>query len=170
MFFDSWQGAGRVVAVGVLAYAALVLILRVSGNRTLSKLNAFDLVVTVGLGSTLATILLNKDVSLFEGVVAFAVLVGLQFAVGWSSVRWPLLSKLVKSEPVLVLHRGQFLRDAMRRARLGEAEIMAVLRGQGVARVEDVHAVVLESDGSLSVIASTGTSPLEPSTLGKLGM
>jgi uncharacterized membrane protein YcaP (DUF421 family) len=72
MFFDSWQGLGRVVVVGILAYAALVFVLRLSGNRTLSKLNAFDLVVTVGLGSTLATILLNKDVALVEGIVALA--------------------------------------------------------------------------------------------------
>ena len=55
MFFDSWAGLGRVLVVGVLAYSALVLLLRISGKRTLTKMNAFDLVVTVALGSTLAT-------------------------------------------------------------------------------------------------------------------
>ncbi|HUH13323.1 MAG TPA: hypothetical protein VMK65_09445, partial [Longimicrobiales bacterium] len=59
MFFDSWTGLGRVLLVGALAYAALILILRISGKRTLTKLNAFDLVVTVALGSTLATTLLT---------------------------------------------------------------------------------------------------------------
>jgi uncharacterized membrane protein YcaP (DUF421 family) len=70
MFFDSWTGLGRVLVVGTLAYFALVLTLRVSGKRTLSKLNAFDLVVTVALGSTLATVLLSKDVALAEGLLA----------------------------------------------------------------------------------------------------
>ncbi len=121
-------------------------------------MNAFDLVVTVALGSTLATILLGKDVALLEGVVAFSVLVGLQFAVTWSSVRWSFLGKLVKSDPVLVVHRGHLLRDAMRRARLVEAEVLAVLRDQGIARLEDVHAVVLESDGSLSVLPEAAGS------------
>jgi len=79
MFFDSWHDLGRVALVGMCAYVALVLMLRLSGNRTLSKLNAFDFVVTVALGSTLATVLLSKDVSLAEGVLAFAVLIGLQF-------------------------------------------------------------------------------------------
>src|SRR4051794_24742339 len=55
MFFHSWAALGRVLLVGPLAYVALVLLLRVSGKRTLTKLNAFDLVVTVSLGSTLAT-------------------------------------------------------------------------------------------------------------------
>ncbi len=83
MLFDSWGGLGRVLFVGVLAYGALVAILRISGKRTLTKLNAFDLVVTVALGSTLATVLLSKDVALVEGVMAMTVLVSLQFAITW---------------------------------------------------------------------------------------
>ncbi len=77
MFFQNWSGLLRTVVVGVLAYVALVALLRVSGKRTLSKMNAFDFVVTVALGSTLATILLSKNVALAEGVVAFAVLISL---------------------------------------------------------------------------------------------
>ena len=53
MLFQDWGGIVRTVVVGSLAYVTLVLFLRVSGKRTLAKLNAFDLVVTVALGSTL---------------------------------------------------------------------------------------------------------------------
>lgn len=67
MFFDSWDGLLWVVVVGVLAYAVLILLLRVSGKCTLSKMHAFDLVVTVALGSTLATVLLSESVALAEG-------------------------------------------------------------------------------------------------------
>ena len=152
MFFDTWSDLGRTVLVGVCAYVALVLMLRVSGNRTLSKLNAFDFVVTVALGSTLATVLLSKDVSLAEGVLAFAVLIGLQFLVTWTSVRSSRINHLVKSEPILLFHQGRFLTGAMHRARIVEQEVVAVLRKQGVARLEAVEAVVLETDGSMSVI------------------
>jgi uncharacterized membrane protein YcaP (DUF421 family) len=159
MFFNGWYALGRVLLVGVLAYAALVLLLRISGNRTLSKLNAFDLVVTVSLGSTLATVLLSKDISLSEGALAFAILIGLQFLVTWSSVRAGWFSRLVKSEPVLLFHRGRFLSQAMRRARIVEPEVLSVLRTQGVARLEEVEAVVLETDGSLSVIRQSERPP-----------
>lgn len=87
MLFQGWTGPARTVLVGALAYAGLVVFLRLSGKRTLSKLNAFDLVVTVALGSTLATILLDEKVPLAEGLTAFAVLIGLQFVVTWTSVR-----------------------------------------------------------------------------------
>jgi uncharacterized membrane protein YcaP (DUF421 family) len=86
--------------VGVLAYAALVLP-RVSGKRTFSKMNAFDLVVTVALGSTLATILLSSDIALAEGVTAFVTLIGLQYLVAWLSCRSSMVSRLVKAEPRL---------------------------------------------------------------------
>ena len=60
MFFDGWSGILRMLAVGVPAYAALVLLLRIGGKRTLAKLNAFDPAVTVALGSTLASALCRR--------------------------------------------------------------------------------------------------------------
>ena len=85
VLFDEWSNLLRTLIIGVPAYIALVFSLRISGKRTLSKMNAFDLVVTVALGSTLATVLLSKDVTLAQGVLAFGLLIGLQFAVTWSS-------------------------------------------------------------------------------------
>ena len=152
MFFDSWAALLRVVVVGPIAYAALILVLRVSGKRTLAKLNAFDLIVTVALGSTLATVLLSKSVALAEGVLAFVTLAGMQFVVAWLSVRSPRFSNLVKSEPTLLLRDGRFLRDAMRRQRVTEIELVAALRNQGVGDADKVAAVVLETDGTFSII------------------
>lgn len=160
MFFDSWFGLLRVLVVGTLAYVALVVLLRVSGKRTLAKLNAFDLIVTVALGSTLATVLLSKSVALAEGLLAFLLLAGLQYFVAWLSVRSPGFSDLVKSEPTLLLHQGRFLEGAMRSQRVTRAEVLAALRGSGAADPAEVGAVVLETDGSLSVLpqAPGGTS------------
>jgi len=109
MLFGGWQPLIRTVLVGILAYLALVVLLRISGKRTLSKFNAFDFVVTVAIGSTLATVLLSQDVALAQGVIAFAVLLALQFVITWLSVRFRSVHKLVKSEPALLLYRGEYL-------------------------------------------------------------
>jgi uncharacterized membrane protein YcaP (DUF421 family) len=142
----------RTLVVGALAYAGLVGLLRPSGKRTLTKVNAFDLVVTVALGSTLATVLLSKDVALAKGLFAFAFVVGLQLAITWLSVRSRRVSRLVKSEPSLLFFRGAFLHDALRRERVTEAEVRAAVRGQGITDLDGVEAVVLETDGSVSVL------------------
>ena len=152
MLFDDLAGLGRVIAVGTLAYAALIFLLRITGKRTLSKMNAFDLVVTVALGSTLATVLLSKDVALAEGILAFALLIFLQFLVTSLSIRSKRFEHWIKAEPQLLYHDGRFLTDAMRRERVTEDEVKAAMRQQGHDDAVGVSAVVLETDGSMSVI------------------
>lgn len=158
MFFSGWESLLRTLVVGVLAYVVLVIFLRLSGKRTLSRMNAFDLIVTVALGSTLATVLLTKDVALADGALAFALLIGLQFVVTWSSVRVQWVRQLVTGEPLLLLYRGEFLPAALRRARVTEAEVHAAVRSAGLASLGKAEAVVLETDGSFSIVrTSTGS-------------
>ncbi|MFP3939465.1 MAG: DUF421 domain-containing protein [Thermoanaerobaculia bacterium] len=164
ILFDGWDTLFRTAVIGVLAYGVLVVFLRVSRKRTLSKMNAFDFVVTVALGSTLATILLNRDVSLAEGALAFALLIGLQFVITWSSVRVRWLRRVVTGEPALLLFRGELLGRALRRERVTEDEVRAAVRSAGLAAVEDAEAVILETDGSFSVVrggAGEGATALD---------
>lgn len=161
MFWDGWYDLVRVAVVGSAGYLALIALLRISGKRTLAKLNAFDFVVTVALGSTLATVLLTSTVSLAEGVTALGLLVGLQYAVAWTSVRSGPVRRFVRSEPTLVVHRGRLLPAAMRRERVTEAEVFQVLRQQGATALSRVSALVLETDGSFSLV-SDPAAPLLP--------
>ncbi|MBR9981291.1 MAG: DUF421 domain-containing protein [Desulfatitalea sp.] len=156
IFFRGWESLLRTLVVGVLAYIVLVVFLRLSGKRTLSKMNAFDLVVTVALGSTLATVLLTKDVALADGALAFALLIGLQFAVTWSSVRARWVRQAVTGDPLMLMYRGEFLRAALRQARVTEAEVRAAVRAAGIGSLGQVQAVVLETDGSINVVGADG--------------
>ena len=156
MFFNTWSDLLRIVAVGAPAYVALLILLRLSGKRTLSKLNAFDLVITVAFGSCLASALLDRSLTLAEIVTAFALLVILQFIITWTSVRWSAVDRLVKAEPALLYHRGTYVRDAMKRERVTESEIGAAVREQGHADVGQIDSVILETDGSISVVARAG--------------
>ena len=155
-FFSGWPELGRTVLIGALAYLTLVLLLRISGKRTLTKLNAFDLVVTVALGSTLASTIMSKSVALAEGATAFLLLIVLQFVITFLSVHYKPFSKLVKAEPQLLLFNGEFLPGAMERERVTRAEVCSAVRSGGSASLSAVHAVVLETDGSLSVISGDG--------------
>jgi uncharacterized membrane protein YcaP (DUF421 family) len=102
MFFDGWAPVLRTLVVGTLAHAALVVLLRVSGKRSLSKMNAFDFVVTVAFGSTLASILTSRQVSLTQGVLALALLICLQGIKTFLTVRWPWYQQILKAQPTLL--------------------------------------------------------------------
>ncbi|MDG6110409.1 DUF421 domain-containing protein [Dactylosporangium aurantiacum] len=152
MFLQSWSDLLRVAVVGVVVYPGLILVLRLSGKRMLAKMNAFDLIVTVALGSTLATILVSKDVSLAERMAALVLLVVLQLAATWLSMRSRRIRVVLKSEPTLLLRDRRLLDDAFRSQRVTDGEVRQAIRSQGSGGMEQVAAVVLETDGTLSVI------------------
>lgn len=152
MFFDTAAQLARVVVLGGCAYVALLVMVRVSGKRTLAKLNAFDLVVTVALGSVLATIALSADVALAEGAAAFAILIAAQYAVAWTSSRSRAVRRAVKAEPSLLVVRGQLRPHAMASSRITLEEVHQAIRSHGFGALDAVGAVVLETDGSFSVI------------------
>lgn len=167
MFFHSWSDLGRVLVVGFCAYVGLVFMLRVSGKRTLAKMNAFDFVVTVALGSILATVLLSKDVALAEGLVALVWLIGLQWIVAWLAVRFSPWRNLIKSEPRLLALRGELNTRALREERITREGVYAALRAAGHVALEEVEAVVLETDGSISVVNFSAKN-VPPSALNSL--
>lgn len=155
-FFNGWTGPLRILVVGVLSYAALIALLRLTGKRTLSKLNAFDLVVTVALGSTLSTAILDKNTPLLDGLTAMALLVLLQFAVTWTMVRRPGLHRLIRAEPVLLMAGGEFRRETLRRERITDEEVLQAIRDSGGRTLAHADAVFLQSDGSMAVIPREG--------------
>lgn len=167
MWFESRHNIYRVIVVGVAAYAGLVVLLRASGNRTLSKMNSFDLVVTVAFGSTLSTILVNRNVSLAVGLAALALLVVLQLAITWLSVRSSFVSRIVKTAPTVLLREGQLHHQALKRVRVTGDEVMGAVRQHGYGSLHDIDLVVLETDGSLSVIAARQAG--DRSAYGRLG-
>lgn len=153
---DDLNSILQILFKGIIIYLLLIFILRISGKRTLSKMNAFDFIVTIALGSVLATIVLNNDTSLTEGFTALAVLIFLQYLITWSSVRFSKLRDLVKSEPTLIFYEGNFLKENMKRERILEEEVFYAIRSSGKGDLDKVKAVVLETDGTLSVLESKG--------------
>ncbi len=153
IFFDSWESVGRIIIISILSYAALVIMLRISGKRTLSKMNAFDFVVTVALGSTLATVILSKDIPFMDGLLAFFMLIFLQYCITWLSVRYKSVKQFITSDPTLLLYKGEVLQQALKKERITMEEIYVAARKHGEADLGKIHAIVLETTGTLSVLS-----------------
>ncbi len=150
--FGDWSSIIHTLVAGTLSYFGLIAWLRISGKRTLSKWNSFDFVVTIALGSILASVLLTKSISFVQCMVAIGLLVFFQFAITWISVRSDIIQRLVKAEPTLLLFKGEMQEQIMVDKRVAKGEVLAAIRLNGNASVEEVDAVILETDGTFSVI------------------
>src|SRR5690606_31612730 len=159
MWFDDWDSLLQIAIKAIVGFAALVALLRVFGKRSIAKLNAFDLVLVFTVGSILATTILNTQTTISEGLLALAMLVGLQWLTAWLSTRSQGFRNLIKSQPTLLAYDGRLLRDNIRRERIAEVELLAALRQQGVHDVADVKAVVMETEGEISILKPEGGDP-----------
>ncbi|MEU2205455.1 YetF domain-containing protein [Microbacterium oleivorans] len=152
MWFDDWPGVARVLLVGLASYVSVVALIRLAGKRALAQLNAFDLVVTVALGSTLATILLSSDVAFVDGAVALALLLTLQVIVAFATKRVPALRRMVTAKPAQLVKDGVIDDEALQRHRVARADVLQAIRSSGQGDLASVGAVTLESNGTISVI------------------
>jgi uncharacterized membrane protein YcaP (DUF421 family) len=140
------------VAVSTLGvYVFIVVLLRMTGNRTLASMRAYDFVLVVALGTLVSSAALTQ-VPLGNAAVAILLLVGAQVGVAWMARRSARVEKLITSAPVLVLHDGRFLDDGLAKALLTREEILLTLRTKGHDDPSRVGAVVLETNGDLSVL------------------
>ena len=152
VFFDSGTSLLRIFIVGVLAYLALILMIRISGKRTLAQMSAFDFLITVALGSTLSSVITAKDVALADGILALGLLILLQFAVAKLTIRSDKVRKLVEAKPRLLFLHGEYMTQAMEEERVTEAELHAAIRRQGLESPDQVDAIVMESTGEFTVL------------------
>lgn len=159
MIFDNWSGLRQILLTTLMVYPILIIFLRLSGKRTLSKWNAFDFVVTIALGSILASVMLSKDVAVLEGLLGLGLLIVFQYFITFISVRVEWFESIIKSNPTLIYKNDTFLLEKMKKHRVSRAEILAAVRSSSISSLDNVRYVVLETDGSFSVIKKSDDNP-----------
>lgn len=118
-------------------------------------MNAFDFTVSVAIGSVLSTVILDDQITLSEGITAFLVLIGLQGAFAWIAARNQRFQELLTSDPQLLFYKGDYMRRAMKKARIQEEDILQAARSEGIASLQNISLVILENNGELSIISKT---------------
>lgn len=151
-FFNNWDDILRTASLTVLGYISMIILLRTSGKRTLSKMNAFDFIVTVALGSCLATLALNKNISLADGIVAFSLFIFLQYLLTWLSVRVKWVKSIITSSPTLIFYEGEFLYQVMKKERITIEEVFSASRQNGISNLDDIDMIILETTGDITII------------------
>ncbi len=152
MFFDGFNDLSRTLLSAPILYVAVILFVRISGKRSTSQMNNFDWVVTVAMGSLMASGILLKDITILESASAIGILLLLQWILTWTMIRSRFVSQMVRAEPTLLYHDDTFLSSAMRRERVSEYEVLSAVRENGIVDLASVESVILEANAALSVV------------------
>lgn len=151
-FWTGFEPLLRIIVVGIITYIGLIMLLRISGKRTLASMNAFDFIITVTIGSAFGRILTAKEVSVAEALITFALLISLQHIVTFISIQSDKFSTLITSQPALLYYKGKFMNKNLKKERIKQKEVLSAVRSKNYNSIKDVEAVILESNGSFSII------------------
>lgn len=151
-FWDGWEPVLRILVVGSVSYLGLVTLLRISGKRTLTRMTVFDFVIAITIGSAFGRILTARTVTISEALTAFLLLIILQLIFAFIEVRSSRFKHLTTHPPSLLYFNGQFMRKNMRRSMVREDELYSAARKHGVADLNDIEAIIFETDGSFAVL------------------
>lgn len=150
--WSSWQRLLEIGLNAVLFYVFIVAMVRLVGKRTTSELNNFDWIINVAVGSLAASGIMLKDVATLDAIVAIGGLAACQYLTTLWVRNTQVGSDVVKAQPTLLTHKGEYLWDAMDKVRVSEEEVRAALRKAGAITNTDANWVILETNGELSVI------------------
>lgn len=142
-----WEFAVRAAVV----YLSLLVLVRLTGKRTVGQFTPFDLVVVMLLSEAVSGSMNAQDESLPGGLIAAATLIALNLGVVVLASRFAKVDKVLQGSPVLIGRDGTIYRDVLRRERVPESDVEQALR-ENDCRIENMRMAVLEADGSISVI------------------
>ena len=155
---DGQQVAGIVLSV-LGFYGCLILFTRLVGLRSFSKLSSYDLAMTVGIGSILASTVLSKSTSLLQGVLAIGMLFMLQALLSIMRRRFKPFKALIDNQPIILMTNGEYLWDNLKEAKLSTNDIKQILRQNGIKSKSEIFAVIMETTANISVIKTSDISP-----------
>jgi uncharacterized membrane protein YcaP (DUF421 family) len=142
----------ELVARTTIVYVLFVAVLRVFGKRELGQFTIFDLALLLLAANALQPAMTGTDTSTAGGLVILATIFGLNWLTAAARERVPWVRRLLEPEPTVLARDGTWLDNAVRAEDLDEDDLSAALREHGLERVDDARLVVLEQDGSISVV------------------
>lgn len=142
---------------GAAIYVVLLVILRVTGKRSLGQITTFDFVLLLIISEATQQGMLGNDYSLTNAFLVIVTLVGLDIAISLLTFRTPLFDRFVNGTPLVIVVDGQPLWDRMLKARVSEGDVLEQARmNQGLERMEQIKYAVLEKGGGISVVPKGG--------------
>lgn len=160
LFSITAEGALLVFLCTLGIYLSVIVLTRICGNRSFSKMSSFDFAMTVGVGSILATTILSSTVSLLEGMIGLSSIYLLQITVAYAR-RNKTIHNLVDNSPLLLMDGEKILMENLRKARLSEGDLRSKLRQANISEMSQVKAVVFETTGDISVLHAKKESGLD---------
>lgn len=152
-----WQldvSVGELLLRGALVYVVLLLMMRLSGKRTVGQFTPFDLLVVMLVSEAAGPSMVGKDQSVLGGLLVCAILIVFNMLMGALSARNSLAERLLEGQAVLIGRDGQIFDAVRKKHRVSSNDIETALR-EADCTLAQMRCMFLEADGKLSILQTT---------------
>ncbi len=140
------------VVRGIIIYIFLLVLLRATGKRQIGQMSPFDLVLLLVLSNAVQNSMNGGDNSVLGGIILSITLVAINWSAGKITFASKKAERLIEGVPQVLVHDGKVYEQALSSTQLTRHELMSAIRGEGYTNLNEIRAVILENDGSISVI------------------
>jgi len=152
LFELPWSSLGAIIFSAFGIYISVIIMTRICGKRSLSKMASYDFAMTVAVGSIIATTALSSSVSMVEGVLGMVVIYLLQMIAAYVR-RNKTVKNLMDNSPLLLMDGPKIIEDNLKKARVTEGDLRSKLREANITQLSQVIAVIFETTGDISVLS-----------------
>ena len=143
-----------------VVYLFLLLIVRISGKRTLADVTTFDAALLLIISETTQQAMIGGNDSITHAMLLIITLVGIDIGLSLVKQRWPSLGKWVDDVPLVIVADGKPIHDRMRKCRVDEDDVLHAARElQGLERFDQIRYAVLERSGGITIIPKQAKDP-----------
>lgn len=137
----------------VVVYIFLLIVMRISGKRTMAESTAFDMVVLLIIGDLVQEAVMDNDYSITNCVIVISTLMGLEVTLSFLKLKSKKVDKVLDGVPLVIVENGKLLKERADKARVKEDEVMESARSlHGLERMDQIKYAVLEKGGEISII------------------
>ena len=144
------------LAVG---FVALFLVTKILGKTQISQLTAFDFISALILGELVGNALYNKDTTFLHVLFAIVIWVSFIYFSEIATQKSMRLRHFFEGEPTILIHKGEILREALKKNYLDLNQLQHLLRTKDVFSIQDVDYAILETDGTINVLKKSSALP-----------
>ncbi|MBT0608820.1 DUF421 domain-containing protein [Aequorivita echinoideorum] len=132
-------------------YISVIILTRIFGKRSFSKMSSFDFAMTVAIGSVIASVIMTQSLSVTEGAFGLLIIYSLQMMAAYFR-RFEFFKKAIDNSPLLLMDGNKILTENLKKARVTEGDLRSKLREANVIDLDEVRAVIFEATGDMIVL------------------
>ncbi len=140
---------------GLIVYVFLLFLIRLTGRRQAGMLTPFDFILLLILSNSVQNAMNGGDNSLGGGLFLAATLIAINWIMLLLSRHFRLVHWMLVGRPVFLVRDGAVQENVMQRERISHHELMLAMRAVGLTNIEQAKDVILETNGTISVIQRT---------------